>query len=115
VEEARAEVEAVRAAAMREGARGKSRTGGGEGGGGAGGGGGGGGGGGSGSGGSGCGGAGGLPLAKPSRAALLADLLSRDAVLGALPAVVFPSGHARTAADLAKAEAAAGGGVPPKK
>jgi colicin import membrane protein len=84
--EARAEVEAARAAVMRGGAEGLAV-------------------------GSAGGAGGGPPATKPSRAALLADLLARDAVLAALPAVVFPSGHHRTAADIAKKEAAAAAGV----
>lgn len=93
IEEARAEVEAARAAVMRGGAEGLA-VGSAGGGGGV-------------SGGAG----GGPPPTKPSRAALLADLLARDTVLAALPAVVFPSGHHRTAADIAKKEAAAAAGV----
>jgi len=91
VEEARAEVGAARAEVMRGGAAGAAAGG--------------------------AQGGSGVPPTKPTRSELLAELLSRDAVLAALPAVVFPGGHARAAAEFARREAAAAaaGASPQKK
>jgi hypothetical protein len=91
VEEARAEVGAARAEVMRGGAAGAAAGG--------------------------AQGGSAVPPTKPPRSELLAELLSRDAVLAALPAVVFPGGHARAAAEFARREAAAAaaGASPQKK